>query len=367
MTIKAVWNGNENENICAFTFDDGPSRLPIEAWLDVLDEEGAVGTFFFTGEWMDRHPDRARLIISRGHVLAPHTYHHRRMAQVPKPVFLEQLKMTELAFQDATGLPCPTFMRFPYCSFREENLDWLAERNYIDIEGIDSGDWAGVPAENIFAKVEPKLEKGAIVVMHSNDIAIGSPEGLRSLIRLAKQKGLEGVGVPAILESIGVKANYRSWNISIEVPAELDHPTEHWSYLESGEQLAELADQTLEWSLTQYEQHANNREEWLAYLQQPLQAHGATEDRELFGLRSFQETHWSYVRMGVRGDTLVLLDYAAKEAQADTLVYIFRWAAETAARLGLKRIEARRDLRRAAEMCRQLGWPAEIVEDEAAE
>lgn len=84
MSSKAVWKGDINQALCAFTFDDGPSQLPVELWLDVLEEEDAVGTFFFTGEWMDRYPEKARLILSRGHVLAPHTYHHRRMAQVPK-------------------------------------------------------------------------------------------------------------------------------------------------------------------------------------------------------------------------------------------------------------------------------------------
>lgn len=364
MSAKAVWNGDASQAICAFTFDDGPSRLPLEWWLDVLEEEGAVGTFFFTGEWMDRHPDKAREILSRGHVLAPHTYHHRRMAQAPKPVFLEQLKLTELAYQDATGLACPTYMRFPYCSFREENLDWLAEwGGYLDIEGVDSGDWAGISAEEIVAKVEPKLDKGTIVVMHSNDIALGSPEALRQLIRIAKERGLQPVGVPDILDSVGVEPGYRPWKITVQVPAELDHPVEQWVPLETEDKLAALAAQTATWSIPQYTLHFASEAEWLEHLTTPLEEFGASEDRELFTLREFEDSYWGYVRAGVRGDTLVLLDFAAKEAQADTLVYLLRWAAETAGRLGLTQIEARRDLRKMNEMCGQLGWNAEIQED----
>ncbi|MUT65298.1 hypothetical protein [Paenibacillus sp. NEAU-GSW1] len=63
---------------------------------------------------------------------------------------------------------------------------WLAERDYLDIEGVESGDWAGISAEMIVSKVTPSLENGTIVVMHSNDIAVGSPDALRTLIRLAK-------------------------------------------------------------------------------------------------------------------------------------------------------------------------------------
>jgi len=364
MYAKAVWKGDVNQAICAFTFDDGPYHLPVELWLDVLDEEGAVGTFFFTGEWMDRFPEKARLILSRGHVLAPHTYHHRRMAQVPKAVFLEQLKLTELAYQDATGLPCPNFMRFPYYSCREENLDWLTEwGDYLDIEGVDCGDWAGIPAEEIVAKVEPTLENGSITVMHSNDVAIGSPDALRALIRIAKERGLEGVGVPDILSSIGVEVKYRPWKIVVDVPAELDHPVEKWVPLENNIQLANLATQTIHWNLPQYTLQFTSEKEWLEHLESTLEEPHAIEDRKLFTLREFYGSYWGYVRAGVVDNTLVLLDYAFKEAQADTLVYLLRWAAETSKRLGLTKIEARLQIRKMSEMCRQLGWQSELVED----
>jgi peptidoglycan/xylan/chitin deacetylase (PgdA/CDA1 family) len=361
MSVTNVWQGDVNQAICAFTFDDGPSRLPLELWLDVLEQEGAVGTFFFTGEWMDRYPDKAREILSRGHVLAPHTYHHRRMEEVPKSVFLEQLKLTELAYQDATGLPCPSFMRFPYCSYREENLDWLSEWGYLDIEGIDSGDWAGRPAEDIVAKVEPILDKGTIVVMHSNDTAKGSPDALRELIRIAKQRGLRGVGIPEILESVGLEVGYRTWKITVNVPAELEHPTVDWVPMNNSQ---ELAAQSIEWNIPQYTLQFTSESEWLEYLENPLHEFGVTENRQLFSIREFSGSYWGYVRVGVTKDTLVLLDYAAKEAHADTLVYLLRWAAETASGLGLTQIEARRDIRKMNEMCRQLGWQSEIKEDQ---
>lgn len=364
MTTEAFWKGNNDQPICAFTFDDGPSDLPLELWLSVLEEEEAIGTFFFTGEWIDRYPDKAREILSRGHVLAPHTYHHRRMAQVPKTVFLEQLKLTELAYQDATGLACPTFMRFPYCSFREENLDWLDEwGGYRDIEGVDSGDWRGVSSEDIIAKVEPVLDKGTIVVMHSNDIATGTPEALRALIQTAKQRGLRCVGIPEMLESAGLEVGYKPWKITVEVPSELDYPSEGWAPFANKEELSALAAQTIAWNVPQYTLQFNAELEWLEHLENPIHEFGVIENRELFHIWQFEGSYWGFVRAGVVEDTLVLLDFAAKEAQADTLVYLLRWAAKHALELGLIRIEARRDIRNMHEMCRQLGWQSEIKEE----
>ncbi|MEC0088908.1 polysaccharide deacetylase family protein [Paenibacillus macquariensis] len=364
MSAEAVFHGNVNQAICAFTFDDGPTHLPLELWLDVLEQEDAVGTFFFTGEWMNRYPDKARDILSRGHVLAPHTYYHRRMAQVPKSVFMEELQLTELAYQDATGLPCPSLMRFPYFSFEQENLEWLAELGYLDIEGFDSGDWDGGSAEGIIEKVAPKLDNGAIIVMHSNDISKGTPEALKELIRMAKEKGLRAVGIPEILDSVGLEVGYRPWKITVDVPAELEHPIENWVPAKDDQMLSELASQTVEWNIPQYTMQFTSESEWLEHLETPLEEFGITEDRELFAIQGNYGSYWGYVRAGYTEDTLVLLDYAAKESQADTLVYLLRWAAETANRLGLTRIEARRDIRRMSEMCRQLGLQSEIKEDQ---
>ncbi len=216
--INQIFRGSPNEQHFALTFDDGPHNLPLENWLDALEQCGALGTFFFTGEWIDKNQDKARMIIARGHELAPHSYHHRRMGEIPKDVFLEEMKQTELAYQEATGLPCPTFFRFPYLHFRQENLDWLSELGYIDIEGDDSGDWAAPTPQQIIETSEPYLKNGAILVFHANDVAKGTPAVLQPLIRTAQDQGLKPVKVSEILAGLNITPSYRAWKIAIEVP-----------------------------------------------------------------------------------------------------------------------------------------------------
>ncbi|WP_254635093.1 polysaccharide deacetylase family protein [Paenibacillus sp. GbtcB18] len=152
MTNMVITRGNPAVSHCAFTFDDGPMRIPIDAWLDALEQGDARGTFFLTGEWFDRYPAKAREMLARGHELTTHTYHHRRMADVTKAVFFEELKLAELAYQEATGRPVPAFMRFPYASYREENLEWLREWNYLVVEGEDTVDWSGPPSASLWSE-----------------------------------------------------------------------------------------------------------------------------------------------------------------------------------------------------------------------
>lgn len=357
-----ITNGTQHDRYYAFTFDDGPCRLPISLWLDALEAEGAVGTFFFTGEWMDRYPERAKEIIRRGHVLAPHSYYHRRMAQIPKHVFMDELKAVELAYQEATGLPCPAYMRFPYASYDEERLQWLDEAGYIDVEGVESFDWSGISAQEIADVLIPELKNGMIAVLHSNDIAIGSPDAIKLVSAAAKQQGLVAVGVPAMMESLGRMPTYRSWKIVIEVPEKLDMPSTYWYPVTS--QLQELAAQIATWGVERHVNSAVSAAEWQEQLERPLPGES---EREWFVFRDFDGSYWSYARAYAKGDLLVIHEHAAKEAQADTLVYLLRWAVEQAYEAGLTTIEARHDIRRMLQMCKQLGWKAELVSERVGE
>ena len=79
-----------------------------------------------------------------------------------------------------------------------------------------------------------------------------------------------------------------------------------------------------------------------------LQRGLVTEDRTLLYGRYFADKYWGYVRAAVKDDALHLIDFAFREAQADTLIYLLRWSAETARERGCARIETRRDMRRFA-------------------
>lgn len=57
------------------TIDDGPTD-DTAAVLDALDARGAVATFFVKGELAERHPDRIREIVRRGHSVGNHSHSH---------------------------------------------------------------------------------------------------------------------------------------------------------------------------------------------------------------------------------------------------------------------------------------------------
>ncbi|MBO1004811.1 polysaccharide deacetylase family protein [Pseudogracilibacillus auburnensis] len=366
MINRIIRKGNPDKPHIAFTFDDGPYRRPLDDWLDPLEKWGGRGTFFFTGEWLDKHTELAREIIYRGHEIAPHTYHHRRIGEISKEVFWEEMQMAELAYQEATGLACPTFFRSPYNHYRDENLEWFKELGYYNIRGDISDDWSGISSKQIINNVQPALQNGTIVVFHANDIAKGTPGAIDPLLEFAYQKKLVSVRVSDILKDINIRFSHRFWKVSIDVPTtEIDDTLMDWQPIENDEALRQLATQTMDWGIPHIPKGDKSKEHWLQYLSQPISINEVKEDRKLFVGWRMIDHYWGYVRAGVHGDELLLMDFATREAQADALIYLLRWAAKTAKELGCSKISTTKDLRRLHKMAQQLGWKSSIELDDS--
>ena len=58
------------------TFDDGPIPGVTEEVLSILSEDDAAGTFFCIGDNVQKHPEVFHQIVSGGHTIGNHTFHH---------------------------------------------------------------------------------------------------------------------------------------------------------------------------------------------------------------------------------------------------------------------------------------------------
>jgi hypothetical protein len=212
--------------------------------------------------------------------------------------------------------------------------------------------------------VAPALESGIVVVHHCNDIARGTPGALPVILDAAAERGLKAVVVSDMLRALGRHPGYRSWRLSITVPADgPDLPPEDWRPAGAPEEARRVADESYGWFTAAAAREASgSRAGWRKYFAEPITGpDGITEDRTLLYGRYFADKYWGYVRAAVKDDALHLIDFAFREAQADTLIYLLRWSAETARERGCARIETRRDMRRLERMCRHLGWRTEWI------
>jgi peptidoglycan/xylan/chitin deacetylase (PgdA/CDA1 family) len=176
------YRGPQERQQIALTFDDGPSEWTL-AVLEVLERHGIPATFFFCGRNVERHPDVARFVHSRGHEIANHTYSHPWLLPLPGGSIRAELGRTQQVIEHTTGAR-PQLFRPPYgCrapGLREIELDFGLTEVLWTVIG---GDWrATSPA--IARRILRGAEPGAIFCLHDGDGVRPDPDRSRTVASL---------------------------------------------------------------------------------------------------------------------------------------------------------------------------------------
>lgn len=163
-----VWRGNPASGGVALTFDDGPSPAATPAVLDRLDQLGLKATFFANGAAVDRHPDLAREVASRGHQLETHGYRHRHHLWSSPGRVASDLREA-LAAMDAVGVK-PRWFRPPYGQVSLGTAA-AARRHGLGIAlwSAWGREWAEPDADAVTRRVAGSLAPGAVVLLHDSD------------------------------------------------------------------------------------------------------------------------------------------------------------------------------------------------------
>jgi polysaccharide deacetylase family protein (PEP-CTERM system associated) len=122
------------DNVKRENWDQYPSRVDANTRrvLDLFDQHGAKGTFFFVGWVADRFPELVREVHSRGHELACHSYWHRTIYSLSPDEFRADTRRARHAIEDAAGVVV-TGYRAPSWSITKDcmwALEILAEEGF---------------------------------------------------------------------------------------------------------------------------------------------------------------------------------------------------------------------------------------------
>lgn len=140
-----IMDQDMGENLCALTFDDGPSNFTPHL-LDMLKEYGIPATFFMLGRNARRLPGIVRRVEEEGHEIGNHTFSHPNLHRLSYEQQKEQIAQTEAIFKDigVTSL----YMRPPYGNYDERTLAILEEHGLkLIMWSLDSNDWKRLPAD----------------------------------------------------------------------------------------------------------------------------------------------------------------------------------------------------------------------------
>jgi peptidoglycan/xylan/chitin deacetylase (PgdA/CDA1 family) len=151
--------------VVALTFDDGPDPRGTPMVLDALARVGARATFFVLGECVEREPGLLERVIAAGHDVEVHGHAHLRHPEHGRAEIEKDLQ-TALATLRRHGV-APTRWRLPWGHLAQFSGALAADYG-LTLAGwnADTHDWCGDNAAAMLAAVAPRLEPGAIVLMH---------------------------------------------------------------------------------------------------------------------------------------------------------------------------------------------------------
>jgi peptidoglycan/xylan/chitin deacetylase (PgdA/CDA1 family) len=149
----------------ALTFDDGPDPRGTPAVLDALDRAGASVTFFVIAPSAERHPDLLARAVACGHRIALHCDRHVRHTELDERAVGQD---TERALERLARLGVrPTLWRVPWGVCTDATAK-VAARFDLTLIGwdVDTHDWRGDGAEEMFSCTRVGLAAGAVVLAH---------------------------------------------------------------------------------------------------------------------------------------------------------------------------------------------------------
>lgn len=137
---RAILRMGKGSDLCALTFDDGPSQHTARL-MDILRERGIHATFFVVGKQVKYHPELVVRLQQEGHEIGNHTYSHRSLRHLGVDAQRGEILSVQEALRKL-GVHS-RYIRPPYGNF-DANTVAIAREEGADIMlwSIDSMDWS---------------------------------------------------------------------------------------------------------------------------------------------------------------------------------------------------------------------------------
>ena len=196
---------NPENKLISFTFDDGPSKTMeniLAVFADYNEQNPdciATATFFLNGAHINEEAlPLLHTALVLGCELGNHTQRHYSLPSLSIEGAQAEIKETDELLSRVDGKPLH-LLRPPFGAINEDIKTHL-ETPVINWT-IDTLDWTGASADDIYDAVFDARFSGAIVLMHDGYPA--TVEGLKRLLPDLKADGYQVVNVSAMAKAHG--------------------------------------------------------------------------------------------------------------------------------------------------------------------
>ena len=189
------------KKVIALTFDAAWGADKTQGILDTMAKYDAKGTFFLVGFWIDKFEDETKAIAKAGFDIGNHSRNHLNMPKLSDSEIRSEIEYVNDRVSELTGIT-PTYFRAPFGDYSDRLMSALEEMNMTGVQwSIDSLDWKGLSAKQIFERVVPKAKSGDIILFHNNSDHI--LDALPLILSALKEQGFEFVTLSQLVATKG--------------------------------------------------------------------------------------------------------------------------------------------------------------------
>ena len=169
---NAYYVADTEEKKIYLTFDCGYENGNTEAMLDALKKHNAKATFFVVGHYLETAPDIIKRMVSEGHTIGNHTYHHPDMSKISDAAtFQKEMDEVRTCYQELIGEEMPMYYRPPQGKYSLSNLQMARDLGYSTFFwSLAYVDWNvdDQPAKSVaMEKLTKRVHPGAVVLLHN--------------------------------------------------------------------------------------------------------------------------------------------------------------------------------------------------------
>ena len=187
--------------VIALTFDAAWGADQTQGIIDTMKKYDAKGTFFLVGFWLDKFEKETKAIAEAGFDIGNHSRNHLNMPKLSDDEIRAEIEYVNDRVNELTGIK-PTYFRAPFGDYSDRLMSAIEELDMVGVQwSIDSLDWKGLSAKEIFNRVVPKAKSGDIVLFHNNSDHV--LDALPLVLSALKEQGFEFVTLSELVATEG--------------------------------------------------------------------------------------------------------------------------------------------------------------------
>ena len=212
--LQTVQTAKQNNGLPIYSVDTDKKQIAISfdaAWgnedtqklIDILAKYNVKATFFLVGSWVDNYPESVKALADAGHSIQNHSNTHPYLTQLSSDEVKSEIGKCNEKVKKITGT-APILIRPPYGDYNANVITTIDSMGMYTIQwSIDSLDWQGISADEIYNNVTKNVKNGDIILFHN--AAEHTPEALPRILEKFQSEGFE----PVLIKDLIYKDNYK--------------------------------------------------------------------------------------------------------------------------------------------------------------